>query len=102
MNKFKISFLLLLTAFVFACAGMKDKNAIEGTVDAVELGKDGYTAKIKTSNNKIFYATVSIVNVGGPENYKVFKVGEQVSVTGDLWKTDTENHITVRKIITAN
>ena len=102
MNKIKIGFLLMLTALIFSCAGVKDKNVVAGNVESIEFGKDGYTAKIKTIDNEIYFATVSIVNVGGPNNYKVFKVGDKVSVKGDFWKTETEKHLTVRTIISSN
>jgi len=85
--------------FVISCACMKDKNTISGKVEAVEFGKDGYTAKINTDKNEVYFATISIVNVGGPENYKVLKQGDEVTVKGEFWKTDTEKHIKVKEIV---
>lgn len=84
---------------VISCACMKDKNAISGKVESVENGKDGYTAKIKTDKNEVYFATISIVNVGGPENYKKLKEGDEVSLKGEIWKTDTEKHIKVKEIV---
>lgn len=78
---------------------MKDKNTISGKVQSIEFGKDGYTAKINTDKNEIYFATISIVNVGGPENYKVLKEGDAVSLKGEIWKTDTEKHIKVKEIV---
>ncbi|MBF4486616.1 MULTISPECIES: hypothetical protein [unclassified Flavobacterium] len=98
-NLKRISFLILLTTFVISCACMKDKNTISGKVESIENGKDGYTAKINTDKNEVYFATVSIVNVGGPQNYKRFKEGDEVSVKGEIWKTDTEKHITVKEIV---
>ena len=98
-NLKKLSFLVLLMTFVISCACMKDKNTISGKVESIENGKDGYTAKINTAKNEVYFATVSIVNVGGPQNYKRFKEGDEVSVKGEIWKTDTEKHITVKKIV---
>jgi hypothetical protein len=85
--------------FVISCACMKDKNTISGKVESVEFGKDGYTAKINTDKNEVYFATISIVNVGGPENYKVLKQGDEVTVKGEFWKTDTEKHIKVKEIV---
>lgn len=98
-NLKKISFLLFLMAFAISCASMKDKNTISGKVQSVEFGKDGYTAKINTAKNEVYFATISIVNVGGPENYKKLKEGDEVSLKGEIWKTDTEKHIKVKEIV---
>ncbi|HSD07201.1 hypothetical protein [Flavobacterium sp.] len=96
-----VQFLLavMLLAFAVSCAIMKDKNAISGKVVAIEFGKDGYTAKVNTNKNEIYFALISIVNVGGPQNYKLLKEGEEVSLRGEIWKTDTENHMKVKEII---
>lgn len=85
--------------FVISCACMKDKNAISGKVISIENGKDGYTAKINTDKNEVYFATISIVNLGGPEKFKRFKEGDEVSVKGEIWKTDTEKHIKVKEIV---
>ncbi|MFH6997510.1 hypothetical protein ACHRVZ_06235 [Flavobacterium sp. FlaQc-57] len=98
-NLKRISFLAVLMMFVISCACMKDKNAISGKVESIENGKDGYTAKIKTDKNEVYFATISIVNVGGPENYKKLKEGDEVSLKGEIWKTDTEKHIKVKEIV---
>lgn len=86
-------------AFAISCASMKDKNTISGKVQSIEFGKDGYTAKISTAKNEVYFATISIVNVGGPENYKKIKEGDEVSVKGEIWKSEEENHIKVTQII---
>jgi hypothetical protein len=78
---------------------MKDKNAISGKVISIENGKDGYTAKINTDKNEVYFATISIVNLGGPEKFKRFKEGDEVSLKGEIWKTDTEKHIKVKEIV---
>jgi hypothetical protein len=98
-NLKRISLLAILMAFVISCACMKDKNTVTGKVESIENGKDGYTAKINTDKNEVYFATVSIVNVGGPENYKRFKEGDEVSVKGEIWKAENENHIKVTKIV---
>ena len=77
-----------------------DTNAIvSGKVDGIEAGKDGYTAKITTDVKEVYFATISIVNVGGPQNYKQLKIGDVVSVRGEKWKTEDENHIKVTEIV---
>lgn len=86
-------------AFAISCASMKDKNTISGKVQSIEFGKDGYTAKINTAKNEVYFATISIVNVGGPENYKKLKEGDEVLLKGEIWKTDTEKHIKVKEIV---
>lgn len=98
-NLKKISLLFILMVFVVSCACMKDKNTVSGKVESIESGKDGYTAKINTNKNEIYFATISIVNVGGPEKYKKLKEGDEVSLKGEIWKTDTEKHIKVKEII---
>lgn len=98
-NTVRFFAVLMLLIFSISCACMKDKNTISGKVVAVEAGKDGYTAKISTDKNEIYFATISIVNVGGPQNYKQLKVGEEVSLKGEIWKTDAEKHIKVKEIV---
>ena len=98
-NLKKISLLFILMVFVVSCACMKDKNTVSGKVESIESGKDGYTAKITTDKKEVYFATISIVNVGGPQNYKQLKEGEEVTLKGETWKTDTEKHIKVKEIV---
>ncbi|WP_286967767.1 hypothetical protein [Flavobacterium sp. UBA4854] len=100
-NLKRISFLVLLMTFVISCTTMKnDTNAVvSGKVDGIEAGKDGYTAKITTDTKEVYFATISIVNVGGPQNYKQLKIGDVVSVKGEKWKSEDENHIKVIEIV---
>ena len=95
----KISFVLLLVAFVVSCATMKENNTVSGKVDSIESGKDGYTAKITTDAKEVYFGTISIVNVGGPQKYKQLKIGDQVSLKGEIWKMNEEKHITVQEIV---
>lgn len=85
--------------FVISCASMKENNTVSGKVDSIEAGKDGYTAKITTDAKEVYFATISIVNVGGPENYKQLKIGDEVSVKGEIWKSEDEKHIKVTEIV---
>jgi len=98
-NLNRIGALIVLMTFLISCACIKDKNTVSGKVESIENGKDGYTAKINTDKNELYFATVSIVNVGGPEKFKRFKEGDEVSVKGEIWKTDTEKHIKVTEIV---
>jgi hypothetical protein len=100
-NLKKISFLVLLMAFVISCTTMKNdtNGAVSGKVESIESGKDGYTAKITTDKKEVYFAVISIVNVGGPQNYKQLKIGDVVSVKGEKWKTEDENHIKVTEIV---
>ncbi|HEY8558986.1 MAG TPA: hypothetical protein VIL74_01185 [Pyrinomonadaceae bacterium] len=59
------------------------KIAVEGTVTAVEKGKDGYTAKIKTLDGKIYAAVVSAVDLAGTGKYRQLKAGDSVRVEGE-------------------
>lgn len=96
---FKFSVLLMFLTFVISCACMKDKDTVSGKVVSVDFGKDGYTARITTAKNEVYFATISIVNVGGPEKYKKLKEGDEVSLKGEIWKNDNENHIKVTQIV---
>ena len=87
--------------FIISCTSMKDSksNTVTGKVDSIEAGKDGYTAKISTAAKEVYFATIIIVNVGGPQNYKQLKIGDEVSVKGEIWKTEEEKHIKVTEIV---
>ncbi|TDO84274.1 hypothetical protein EV143_101722 [Flavobacterium chryseum] len=99
-NLKRLSLLAILMAFVISCAGMKDNNnSVTGKVDSIESGKDGYTAKVTTDTKEVYFAIISIVNVGGPQNYKQLKIGDVVSLKGEIWKTDDEKHIKVTQIV---
>lgn len=98
-NIIRFSVVVMLLIFTISCACMKDKNTVSGKVESVESGKDGYTAKINTDKNEVYLATISIVNLGGPQNYKKLKEGDEVSLKGEIWKTETEKHIKVKEII---
>jgi RecG-like helicase len=82
---------------------LKKKNNAEAKITAivqsVEKGKDGYTAKIKTTEGAIYFAVISIPNLGSAEKYRVFKMGENVTLLGEIWKMGDDNRITVRKIL---
>ncbi|MFV7236887.1 OB-fold nucleic acid binding domain-containing protein [Flavobacterium sp. ZB4R12] len=82
---------------------LKKKNIAEakitGIVQSVEKGKDGYTAKIKTTDGTIYFAVISIPNLGSADKYHEFKMGENITLFGEIWKMRDDNRITVRKIL---
>lgn len=72
---------------------------ITGMVQSIEKGKDGYTAKIETADGTLYFAIVSIPNLGSANKYREFKIGEKVNLFGEIWKMGDDNRITVRKIL---
>jgi hypothetical protein len=95
----KALMLLLVMNLTFSCSNNKNnipktdaisdntaKSAesiiINGTVKAVSFGKDGYSADVQTDAEGVYAALVSIVNMGGRENYKSCDVGNKVSFKG--------------------
>lgn len=75
-----------------------ETQSVEGKVREIQSGKDGYTAKIETADQAIYFVTISHSNLKDHTQYKSVKIGETLKVSGDFWKTDKENHITVREI----
>ena len=115
----KTLFLLLVMNLAFSCSnnnnnspstGAKAQNdatkqntpdtiIINGTVKALTFGKDGYTADVRTAKEGNYNALVSIVNVGGRENYKSCEVGDTVTFEGILSVLDNIRQLKVTKII---
>lgn len=73
-------------------------KTVEGKVVEITNGKDGYTAKLETAEKEQYYVTISHSNLTNHEQYKSVKVGETLKVTGDSWKMEDKNQITVRVI----
>ena len=73
-------------------------ETVEGTVVQINPGKDGYTAKLETKEKEVYFVTISHSNLKNHEQYKSVKVGETLKVTGDYWKLENDNQITVREI----
>ncbi len=74
------------------------KEFISGVVNEIQQGKDGYTAKIITVANGIYYATISHSNLKDPAQYRTVNTGDTITAKGDQWKAGNENHITVREL----
>jgi len=73
-------------------------KTVEGKVVEVLQGKDGYTAKLEIAEKEHYFVTISHSNLTNHEQYKSVKVGETLKVTGDFWKMEDKNQITVRVI----
>lgn len=72
---------------------------VTGEVQEIQPGKDGYTAKIMTDDQQVYFATISIPNLDKKANqYRVVDVGETLTVRGEFWKMNDETHITVREL----
>lgn len=75
-----------------------ETKTVEGKVVEIAPGKDGYTAKLETAEKEYYFVTISHSNLTNHEQYKSVKVGETLKVTGDFWKMEDQNQITVRLI----
>lgn len=63
---------------------IKEKSvSVKGKVTQINRGKDGYTAEIKTGDNKTYSAVISSVNLAGSGQYREVKVGETIEVEGE-------------------
>jgi hypothetical protein len=103
----KTIFILFLCIFFANCksnktiskTGTKQVNTefISGIVTEMQQGKDGYTAKITTANNQVYFVTISHSNLKDPAQYRSAKVGTILTVKGDIWKVENETHITVKE-----
>lgn len=74
------------------------QKTVEGVVTNINQGKDGYTATLETSTKEEYFVTISHSNLTNHEQYKSVKVGDNLKVTGDFWKMEDKNQITVRVI----
>lgn len=74
------------------------QKTVEGVVTNINQGKDGYTATLETSTKEEYFVTISYSNLTNHEQYKSVKVGDNLKVTGDFWKMEDKNQITVRVI----
>jgi len=73
-------------------------KTVEGIVLSTNQGKDGYTARLETADKEIYAVTISHSNLKDHTQYKSVKIGEKLKVTGEFWKMQDENQITVREI----
>jgi len=109
---FKISAIFLFCLAIISCstpsnnekatASVPPSNnniTITGEVKSIENGKDGYTAQIQSKEDKMYAALVSIVNLGGPDNYTRFNIGDKVTVSGTSRPSTDVTYLKVEKIV---
>lgn len=84
---------------VVANEGNTETIVINGTVKEIAFGKDGYTAQVATEKEGIYAALVSIVNVGGRENYQQCNVGDKVSFKGIPSNLGDAKQLMVKEIL---
>ena len=77
----------------------KDVVTVSGKVEEIVNGKDGYTAKITSTDGNTYFITASIPNSTDPKNYRRAAVGETVTVKGEQWMQGTEKHVVVREFV---
>lgn len=81
-----------------AAEPQKEIVTVTGKVEEIVNGKDGYTAKI-ASTDGTYFITASIPNSTDPKNYRRVAVGETVTVKGEQWMQGTEKHVVVREFV---
>ena len=57
---------------------------ITGITDNVRFGKDGYVAEIKTKDEQVYNALISIPNLGRDGNYTTLETGDEAILKGIL------------------
>lgn len=55
---------------------------MKGKVVQIQRGKDGYTAEIRTDDNKTYFAVISSVDLSRSQ-YKEVKIGDPIDVEGE-------------------
>lgn len=71
---------------------------VSGVVEEVTQGKDGYTAKIRSSADSVYYVTISHANLTDHAQYRSAKAGDTLTVSGDRWEMEGKAQITVREL----
>lgn len=101
---------IFLFIFIFFAACKSNKTILQtettqvssdfitGLVNDVQFGKDGYTAKVTASTNRVYFITVSRSNLKDPSQYREIKLEERIRFKGDVWKMEDETHVTVREL----
>lgn len=77
---------------------IQDSISISGVVKSIEYGKDGYSAKLETIDNLVYFVTISSTNLNNPKQYIESKIGDTLKISGEFWKMGEDNQITVHKI----
>ncbi|MGV3586390.1 MAG: hypothetical protein ACO1OF_05265 [Adhaeribacter sp.] len=79
---FNLGMLPVLLSLALGCATPKEFSA-QGTVTAIERGKDGYAALLTDQKGQRFNAVISRVNLAQSGGYQELNIGDQVTVYGD-------------------
>ncbi|MES2734173.1 MAG: hypothetical protein V4714_20670 [Bacteroidota bacterium] len=87
--------IISLFSLLSACSN-GGKYSAQGIVQAIENGKDGYTAVLKGDDGKDFDAVISRVKM--EKEYKILKVGDTVELFGDTIHLDNKVRILVHQI----
>lgn len=112
MTKLNLLGLTLTLSLLYGCGSKRNittesqivssYTTISGTVTAVQAGKDGYTAEIRSPKDEITSATISIPNLLNGEAFVVLKPKSKVVLKGEAWMLDKQQQLTVRKIISTD
>ncbi|GAB3796675.1 hypothetical protein GCM10028819_14690 [Spirosoma humi] len=86
--------LAILSIFT-SCASHKPFSKT-GIVQQIEPGKDGYTASLRDPEGSDFDALVSRVRM--QQAYRLVKVGEKITVTGDTIHLNQRVRVLAQKI----
>ncbi|MFK7806726.1 MAG: hypothetical protein AB8F74_02895 [Saprospiraceae bacterium] len=108
-QKIKLITTLFALAILTACnnnestttetAAVPTEITITAKVEEITFGKDGYTATLLTENGKAYDAILSIVNLGGPDNYQKMNVGDLATIQGINDIREGKNYLKVTKIM---
>lgn len=90
----------LAVSRLYPAENAEDTNNFKakGVVKSIENGKDGYTAKMVSKDKKVYFVTISIVNLLDSNEYRRVKIGETIEVQGEYWLLGKDKRITVRKL----
>ena len=86
----------LVTLSIFTSCASPKPYSRTGIVQQIEPGKDGYTASLRESDGSDFDALVSRVRM--QQGYRLVKVGDNVTVTGDTIHLDQRVRVLVKTI----
>ncbi len=74
-------------------------NLYSGIVTEIQMGKDGFTAQLKTiKDGTVIFATISRANLNQPETYRQLEIGDTIQVMGEEWQMENQTHLTVREL----
>ena len=92
------------TSIRFEAGNSPKKDAVRtdfitGKITEVQMGKDGYTARLVTEEGQVYFATISRANLKeNAAQYRSATVGDTLRLRGDIWQAGDETHVTVREL----